>query len=147
MIYTFALTFFGITLPHQWILKKENTMSNPKNWRRVVGIFLAGAMMAGCFVPIAYGVAKVYEDENQVKLSINVKEKPEVVFAKAAASIEEKGIWQIAKRDDEKMVLDLKKGEQKGYLKVAKLSGEGTSVGTEESVVGTGPGHLLEAGV
>lgn len=103
-------------------------MSNPKNWRRVVGIFLAGAMMAGCFVPIAYGVAKVYEDEKQVKLSINVKEKPEVVFAKAAASIEEKGIWQIAKRDDEKMVLDLKKGEQKGYLKVAKLSGEGTSV-------------------
>ncbi|MGW8286384.1 MAG: hypothetical protein ACWGPR_11770, partial [Candidatus Deferrimicrobiaceae bacterium] len=95
---------------------------------RMIGYLLVGAMMAGCFVPIAYGVAKVYEDENQVKLSINVKEKPEVVFAKAAASIEEKGIWQIAKRDDEKMVLDLKKGEQKGYLKVAKLSGEGTSV-------------------
>jgi len=94
----------------------------------MIGYLLVGAMMAGCFVPIAYGVAKVYEDENQVKLSINVKEKPEVVFAKAAASIEEKGIWQIAKRDDEKMVLDLKKGEQKGYLKVAKLSGEGTSV-------------------
>lgn len=103
-------------------------MEKRRELRRMIGYLLVGAMMAGCFVPIAYGVAKVYEDENQVKLSINVKEKPEVVFAKAAASIEEKGIWQIAKRDDEKMVLDLKKGEQKGYLKVAKLSGEGTSV-------------------
>ena len=34
----------------------------------------------------------------------------------------------ITKRDDEKMVLDLKKGDQEGYLKVAKLAGEETSV-------------------
>jgi len=93
----------------------------------MIGYLLVGAMMAGCFVPIAYGVAKVYEDANHVKLVINVKEKPEVVFAKAAAAIEEKGTWKITKRDDEKMVLDVQKGEEKGYLKVSKLA-EGTSV-------------------
>lgn len=105
-------------------------MKKREDWRRVVGILMVGAMMAGCFVPIIYGVAKVYEDANQVKLTINVKEKPDVVYAKAAAAIEEKGVTKITKRDDKKMVLDLEQGEQKGYLKVAPLAGEETSVMT-----------------
>jgi hypothetical protein len=105
-------------------------MKKREDWRRVVGILMVGAMMAGCFVPVIYGVAKVYEDANQVKLSINVKEKPTVVYAKAAAAIEEKGTFKITKRDDKKMVLDVEQGELKGYLKVAPLAGEETSVMT-----------------
>ncbi|MGB7970684.1 MAG: hypothetical protein WCF31_01815 [Candidatus Deferrimicrobiaceae bacterium] len=105
-------------------------MKKRVDWSRIVGILMVGAMMAGCFVPIIYGGYKLYEDANQVKITLNVKEKPDVVFAKAAAAIEEKGVTKIAKRDDKKMVLDLERGEQKGYLKVAPLAGEETSVMT-----------------
>jgi len=96
--------------------------------RRWVGYLLVGAMMAGCFVPIIYGGYKIYEEANQIIITLNVKEKPDVVFAKAASAIEEKGVYKITKRDDKKMVLDVAKGEQKGYLKVSPLAGEETSV-------------------
>jgi hypothetical protein len=89
---------------------------------------MVGAMMAGCFVPVAYGVAKIYEDANQLKVTINMEAKPDVAFAKTAAVIEEMGTWQITKRDDKKMVLEGKKGDQKGYMKVSPLAGEETSV-------------------
>ncbi len=105
-------------------------MKKREDWKRAVGFLLVGAMMVGCFVPIAYGVYKVYEKGNQIILTINVKEKPDVVYAKAAAAIEERGITKITKRDDKKMVLDLEKGEQEGYLKVSPMAGEETSVMT-----------------
>jgi hypothetical protein len=105
-------------------------MKKREDLRRVVGFLLVGAMMAGCFAPIIYGGYKIYEKGNQVILTVNVKEKPDVVYAKAAAAIEEKGTTKITKRDDKKMVLDLERGEQKGYLKVAPLAGEETSVMT-----------------
>jgi|GEM_PF-3107601 hypothetical protein len=101
-----------------------------KRWelRQVIGFLLVGAMMAGCFVPIIYGGYKLYEDANQIKITLNVKEKPDVVYAKSIQAIEEKGITKITKRDDKKMVLDLEKGEQKGYLKVSPLAGTESSV-------------------
>ena len=56
-----------------------------KRWelRRMIGYLLVGAMMAGCFVPIIYGGYKLYEEGNQIKITVNVKEKPAVVYAKA----------------------------------------------------------------
>lgn len=102
-------------------------MKKREDLMQVVGIVLVGAMLAGCFVPVVYGAYKVYEDANMLKITINVKEKPAVVFAKAAAEIEEKGKWNITERNDEKMVLDVKKGEQEGYLKVSLLAGGKTS--------------------
>jgi hypothetical protein len=103
-------------------------MGNRVDWRRVAGIFLVGAMMAGCFVPVIYGGYKLYEDANYVKITVNVKKKPAVVYAKAIQAIEEKGTTKITKRDDEKMVLTVEKDGHPGYLKVAPLTGEETSV-------------------
>jgi len=103
-------------------------MKKREEWKQAVGILMVGAMMAGCFVPVIYGGYKLYEDAHQVKITLNVKEKPAVVYAKATESIEEKGVVKILKRDDKKMVLDVQKGEEKGYLIVAPLAGEETSV-------------------
>jgi K+/H+ antiporter YhaU regulatory subunit KhtT len=77
---------------------------------------------------LAYGVAKIYEKGNQQILTINVKEKPDVVYAKTIAAIEERGITKITKRDDKKMVLTVERNELPGYVKVAPLAGEETSV-------------------
>jgi hypothetical protein len=103
-------------------------MEKRRELRRMIGYLLVGAMMAGCFVPIIYGGYKLYEEGNQIKITLNVKEKPAVVYAKAMQAIEEKGVTKITKRDDEKMVLDVQKGEQKGYLKVSPLAGTEASV-------------------
>jgi hypothetical protein len=103
-------------------------MKKREDLYQVVGILLVGAMMVGCFVPIAYGVAKIYEKGNQQILTINVKEKPDVVYAKTIAAIEERGITKITKRDDKKMVLTVERNELPGYVKVAPLAGEETSV-------------------
>ncbi|NNG47673.1 MAG: hypothetical protein HKM86_11235 [Deltaproteobacteria bacterium] len=95
--------------------------------RRAVGFLLVGVMLAGCPVMVAYGVYKVYEKGNQQIITVNVKEKPDVVYSKAIAVIEERGITKITKRDDEKMVLTIERGELPGYVKVAQLAGEETS--------------------
>ena len=105
-------------------------MKKREDWRQAVGILLVGLMMVGCFVPIIYGGYKIYEKGNQQILTINVKEKPDVVYSKAIAAIEERGITKITKRDDEKMVLTVEKDGHPGYLKVAPLAGEETSVMT-----------------
>jgi len=98
------------------------------DFRNIVGFLMLGAFLAGCFVPIIYGGYKLYEEGNQIKITVNVKEKPAVVYAKSIQAIEEKGVTKITKRDDEKMVLDVQKGEQTGYLKVSPLAGTEASV-------------------
>jgi hypothetical protein len=103
-------------------------MEKRRELRRMIGYLLVGAFLAGCFVPIIYGGYKLYEEGNQIKITLNVKEKPAVVYAKAIQAIEEKGVTKITKRDDEKMVLDVQKGEQEGYLKVSPLAGTEASV-------------------
>jgi hypothetical protein len=84
-------------------------------------------MLAGCPVMIGYKAYKVYERGNQQIITINVKEKPDVVYAKAIAAIEERGVTKITKRDDKKMVLTVERGGLPGYVKVAPLAGEKTS--------------------
>jgi hypothetical protein len=105
-------------------------MKKREELRRAVGFLLVGAMMAGCFVPVAYGVYKVYDKANQQVITVNVKEKPDVVYAKATETIEERGITKIVKRDNQKMVLTLERNGLSGYLKVSPLAGTETSVMT-----------------
>ncbi len=61
-------------------------MKKREDLSRAVGILLVGVMMAGCFAPVVYGVYKVYEKGNQVILTVNVNEKPAVVYRKPSRS-------------------------------------------------------------
>lgn len=94
--------------------------------RNIVGFLMLGAFLAGCFVPIAYGVYKVYEDADSIKITVNVNEKPELVYAKGLEVIKEnekRGNAKITKEDDKKMEVT---GTRKGVpasMKVTSLRG------------------------
>lgn len=92
--------------------------------KRVFGIVLAGCLLAACFVPIIYGGYKYYEKGNMIGVSLDVKMPAPDLYAKAIAAIKKKGITQITKRDDKKMVLSLDKMGQKGELTVKEVTAE-----------------------
>jgi hypothetical protein len=90
--------------------------------KRIVGIVLAGCLLAGCFVPIIYGGYKLYESETMVGLSMNVKMPAPDLYAKVIPAIEKKGVTQITKRDDKNLVLSLDRKGQKGTLTVKEIT-------------------------
>lgn len=96
--------------------------------KRVFGIVLAGCLLAACFVPIIYGGYKYYEKGNMIGVSLDVKMPAPDLYAKAIAAIEKKGITQITKRDDKKMVLSLDKMGQKGELTVKEVTPETSQI-------------------
>ena len=117
------------------------------NFRNIVGYLLVGAFLAGCFVPVAYGVYKVYEDATQIKVTVNVKETPEVVYAKALDVIkkkEQEGVTKITKEDDKKMEVT---GTRKGVpasMKVTALKGGKSATLTVVEEKGKDPKEQIE---
>jgi len=96
------------------------------DFRNIVGFLMLGAFLAGCFAPIVYGVYKVYEDKTHIKVTLNVKEKPEVVYAKALDVIkqrEQKGLVTITKKDDKKMEVEGTREGVPASMKVTPLKG------------------------
>ncbi|MGZ8463194.1 MAG: hypothetical protein ACXWWT_10165 [Candidatus Deferrimicrobiaceae bacterium] len=128
--------------------------------KRVFGILLAGCLLAGCFVPIIYGGYKLYESATMIGLSMDVKMPAPDLYAKAIATIEKRGITQITKRDDKKMVLELDKKGQKGSLAVKEVTPETSQLNImaeklkdidkkvqEKELVGTVEAVCQEAGI
>ena len=76
--------------------------------RRVVGIVLAGCLLAGCFVPIAYGGYKYYESMNQVGISVNIQEPADKVYQTAIATVEKRKVYEIVERNDKDRILSLR---------------------------------------
>lgn len=109
------------------------------DFRNIVGLLMLGAFLAGCFVPVAYGVYAVYEDATKIKLTINVKEKPEVVYEKTMALIKQRGVVKITKEDAKEMEAYGIKDGQPASLKVAKLRGGESSTLTLTEVKGKDP--------
>jgi hypothetical protein len=91
------------------------------DFRNIVGYLLVGAFLAGCFVPVAYGVYKVYEDATKITVTVNVQEKPEVVYAKSLALIKQRGLVKITKEDAKAMEVYGTKDGQPGSMKVESL--------------------------
>ena len=96
-------------------------MKKRADLRRVVGYLLVGAMMAGCFVPVAYGVYKVYDYETQQVITIEIKEKPKTVYEAAITQMEKAGT-KITSRDDEKLTIHaVRKDGIEGIVHVTPL--------------------------
>lgn len=103
-------------------------MKKRADLRRVVGYLLVGAVLAGCFVPVVYGVYKVYDKETQQVITIQIQEKPKAVYAAAIQSIEEKGT-KITKRDDEKLTISgVRKDGLEGTMHVSPLPNDASAL-------------------
>lgn len=104
--------------------EKEGAMKRRGDRKRVFGIVLAGFLLAGCFAPIIYAGYKYYEKGNMIGVSVDVKMPAPDLYAKSISTIEKRGITQITKRDDKKMVLELDRKGQKGSLTVKEVTPE-----------------------
>jgi hypothetical protein len=111
-------TIFGNRIP-----EREERMKIRSGYRNIVGLLMLGAFLAGCFVPIAYGVYAVYEDATKIKVTVNVKEKPEVVYEKTLALIKQRGVAKITKEDAKEMEAFGVKDGQPASMKVTSLRG------------------------
>jgi hypothetical protein len=103
-------------------------MKRRGEWKAILGMLLAGALIIGCFVPIVYGVYKVYDKETEQVITLQVKEKPATLYATAIKTIEEKGT-KITKRDDKTMTVSgERKDGIKGSLQVTPLPNEASAL-------------------
>ena len=73
--------------------------------------------------PGRVGVYKVYEDATKIKVTVNVKEKPEVVYEKTLALIKQRGVAKITKEDAKEMEAFGVKDDQPASMKVTSLRG------------------------
>jgi hypothetical protein len=113
--------------PGQQATGKEGAMKRFDHGKRILGIVLAGCLLAGCFVPVIYGY-KVYRDGNRIGASMDVKMPAPDLYAKAITAIEKRGITQITERDDKKMALSLDRKGQKGTLNVKEVTPESSQL-------------------
>ncbi len=89
---------------------------------------LLGVILAGCFVPVAYGVYVVYEDATSQVVTVRVKEKPDELYRVAIAAIEERKISKITKRDDAKRIISVQKDDLAGYVKIDPLTARASTL-------------------
>lgn len=90
-------------------------------WKTISGILLAGAVLLGCFAPVMYGAYVIYDQQTHQVLTINIKAKPEDTYKNSIATIEERRVAKIVKRDDKEMLLTLER--KNGLQATVKVSG------------------------
>ena len=90
-------------------------------WMSRLGIPLAGMMLIGCFVPVAYGVYKIYDTGNHEVLVINVKENPATLYKVTLQTIQDRKITKITKRDDKEMVITGESEKRQVTVKINPL--------------------------
>ena len=100
---------------------KEREMMGRGGWKTVLGILAAGVVLLGCFVPVVYGVYKVYDLGRQQVIALRIMEGPENVYKTSIAVAEERGV-KITTRDEKEMLISAKsKDGLDGTLKVSSL--------------------------
>jgi hypothetical protein len=100
---------------------KEREMMERGGWKTALGILAAGVMLLGCFVPVIYGVYKVYDLGKQQVIALRILEEPENVYKTSIATSEERGV-KITTRNDKEMSFSAKsKDGLDGTLKVSSL--------------------------
>ncbi len=103
-------------------------MKRHNDWKPMLGILLAVTMLLGCFVPIIYGVYKVYDKGNEQVIVVRIMETPANVYKTAIATTEERG-GKIESRDDKEMFLTGKtKDGQNATLKVSSAPKGGSEL-------------------
>jgi hypothetical protein len=127
------------TISGHRIPEREERMKIRSDFRNIVGLLMLGAFLAGCFVPVAYGVYAVYEDATKIKITVNVKEKPEVVYDKTLALIKQRGKAKITKEDAKTMEIFGTVDGQPASAKVASLRGGESATLTITEVKGKDP--------
>ena len=69
--------------------------------KTALGILAAGVMLLGCFVPVVYGVYKVYDIGKHQVIALRIMEKPETVYTTSIAVAEERGLKLATRKDNE----------------------------------------------
>lgn len=89
--------------------------------KTALGILAAGVMLLGCFVPVVYGVYKVYDLGKQQVIALRIMEKPETVYTTSIAVAEERGLKLIARKDNELLFTVTTRLELDATVKVSSL--------------------------
>ncbi|HLN91455.1 MAG TPA: hypothetical protein VK429_06295, partial [Patescibacteria group bacterium] len=103
-------------------------MEGRNYWMPRLGIPLAGMMLIGCFVPVAYGVYKIYDTGNHEVLVINVKENPATLYKVTLQTIQDRKITKITKRDDKEMVITGESEKRQVTVKINPLPRDNSQV-------------------
>jgi len=90
-------------------------------WKMALGILTAGALMLGCFVPVIYGVYKVYDLGKQQVIALRIMEEPEKVYNTSIAVAEERGAKITAHNDKELLFSVISRDGLDGTVKVSGL--------------------------
>jgi hypothetical protein len=100
---------------------KEREMMGLGGRRTALGILAAGAMLLGCFVPVIYGVYKVYDLGRQQVIALRIMEEPENVYKMSIVVAEERGVKITARKDKELFLSAVTKGGPEADVKVSSL--------------------------
>ncbi len=103
-------------------------MRGHRDWKAIMGMLLAGVLIVGCFVPVAYGVYKVYETETTQTVTLLVNVPPDKLWTDAVATAKENNV-KIQKLDDKERYLEgVRQDGIKGYARVITGPNEKTSM-------------------
>jgi hypothetical protein len=100
---------------------KEREMMGRVGRKTVLGILAAGVMLLGCFVPVIYGVYKVYDLGRQQVIALRIMEEPENVYKASIAVADERGVKITNRKDKELFLSAITRGGQGADVKVSSL--------------------------
>jgi hypothetical protein len=100
---------------------KEREMMERGGWKTALGILAAGVMLLGCFVPVIYGVYKVYDLGRQQVIALRIMEEPENVYKASIAVADERGVKITNRKDKELFLSAITRGGQEADVKVSSL--------------------------
>lgn len=90
-------------------------------WKTTLGFLAAGVVLLGCFVPVVYGVYKVYDLGRQQVIALRIMEAPENVYKTSIAVSEERNVKITARKEKELFFSAITKGGQEADVKISSL--------------------------